>query len=173
MPRIFQTAFTTLAIALLTASIASVSAQELTAAQETAVAQAARVHVERSYTYYYERNPQALATEIFTLPWIQIGDNGVQITTTEAQNLARFEAAIADLIKRGWNRSVFTTKNVCVLTGGSAIVSGTNTRTRADGSVISVNGVSYILGKTDQGWRAISFSSHSPTKVVRCDATGG
>lgn len=173
MPRLVQTTFATLAITLLTAGIDGVGAQELTAAQEATVAQAARAHVEQYYTYYYERNPKALATEIFTLPWLQIGDNGVQITTTEAQNLARFEAAIADLVKRGWNRSIFTTKNVCVLTGGSAIVSGTNTRTRADGSVISVNGVSYILGKTDQGWRTVSFSSHAPTKVVRCDAVGG
>jgi hypothetical protein len=44
-----------------------------------------------------------------------------------------------------------------------------NTRTRADGSIMSVNGVSYIVAKTDLGWRTISFSSHSPEKVVRCD----
>ncbi|HJO37468.1 MAG: hypothetical protein QGF21_10125 [Vicinamibacterales bacterium] len=144
-------------------------AQELTSAQETATGMEARQHVERYYGYYYERNPEALSTEIFTIPWISVGANGVQVTMTEEENLARFEAAIATLVERGWNRSIFTTRNVCVLSEGSAIVSGMNTRTRADGSIMSVNGVSYIVAKTDQGWRTISFSSHSPEKVVRCD----
>ena len=151
------------------ASTRTVGGQELTSAQEAAIGTEARRHVERYYGYYYERNPEALSTEIFTIPWIAIGANGVRITMTEAENLARFEAAIATLVERGWNRSIFTTKNVCVLTEGSAIVSGTNTRTRVDGSIMSVNGVSYIVAKTDLGWRTISFSSHSPEKVVRCD----
>ena len=143
--------------------------QELTAAQEAVIKAEAQRHVERYYNYYYERDPEALSTEIFTLPWISMGANGVRITTTKEDNLARFEAAIAGLIERDWNRSIFRTRHVCVLTAGSAIVSGTNTRTRVDGSIMSVGGVSYILGKTDDGWRIISFSGHSPGKVVRCD----
>ncbi|MAG70148.1 MAG: hypothetical protein QF463_15080 [Vicinamibacterales bacterium] len=162
----------TLAVVTLFSIIAGarpVSGQELTPAQEAEIGTEARRHVERYYGYYYERNPEALSTEIFTIPWISIGATGVRFTMTEEENLARFEAAIATLLERGWNRSIFTTRNVCVLSEGSAIVSGMNTRTRADGSIMSVNGVSYIVAKTDLGWRTISFSSHSPEKVVRCD----
>ena len=157
------------ALFLILASRGPVAGQELTSSQEAVSKAEAQRHVERYYNYYYERNPEALSTEIFTLPWMTLGGNGVGVTTTEEENLARFESAIAGLIERGWNRSIFTTKNVCVLGAGSAIVSGTNTRTRTDGSIMSVGGVSYILGTTDDGWRIISYSGHSPDKVVRCD----
>lgn len=162
---------TTVALILGSLSIGAGSAagQDLTASQTSAIRTEAQQHVERYYGYYFERDPQALATEIFVLPWIAVTGDGVRITLTEEENLARFEQAIAGLVERGWNRSIFTTKNVCVLTADAAIVSGTNTRTRGDGSVMSVNGVSYILARTDDGWRTISFVSHPPTRVVRCD----
>ena len=143
--------------------------QELTASQEALVKAEAQRHVERYYDLYYERDTQALSTETFSLPWILIGGDKIQVRTTEEANLAYFKAAIAGLVERDWNRSIFATKNVCVLSAGSAIVSGTNTRTRTDGSIMSVGGVAYVLGKTDDGWRIISFSGHAPDKVVRCD----
>ena len=157
------------ALFLILTSLEPVAGQELTAAEEALIKAETQRHVERYYNYYYERNPEALSTEIFTLPWISMGGNGVRITTTQEENLASFESAIEGLLERDWNRSIFTTKHVCVLTAGSAIVSGTNTRTRVDGSIMSVGGVSYILGKADDAWRITSFSSHSPGKVVRCD----
>ena len=146
-----------------------VMAQELTAAEEALIEEQAQHHVERYYNYYFERNPEALATEIFTLPWYIVGANGIVARSTEEENLEYFSSAIEGLLERGWNRSIFTTKNVCVFAAGAAIISGTNTRTRTDGSIMSVNGVSYTLGMTDDGWRILSFSSHAPNKVVKCD----
>ncbi len=161
----------TLLVAALFGALAGpgvVAGQALTASEEAVIKAEAQRHVERYYNYYYERNPQALSTEIFTLPWMSIGANGVTVSTTEADNLARFEAAIAGLIERGWNRSIFTTETACVLNAGSAIVSGTNTRTRTDGSIMSVGGVSYFLAKVEDGWRIASYSGHPPNKVLRC-----
>jgi hypothetical protein len=143
--------------------------QGLTSSEEDVIKTEAQRHVERYYNFYYEQNPEALSTEIFTLPWILTGGNGVTVYTTEEENLDYFSSAIAGLLERGWDKSTFRTKNVCVFGAGSAIVSGTNTRTRADGSIMSVGGVSYILGTTGEGWRIISFAGHSPDKVVRCD----
>ncbi len=157
------------ALFLILASRGPAIGQGLTPSEETVIKAEAQRHVERYYNFYYEQNPEALSTEIFTLPWMTMGGNGVGVTTTEEENLDYFESAIAGLIERGWNRSIFRTKNVCVLGTGSAIVSGTNTRTRTDGSIMSVGGVSYILGTTDDGWRIISYSGHAPNKVVRCD----
>ncbi len=153
---------------LILASHGSAAAQDMTAAEEALIKTQAQRHVEGYYNLYYERNPQALSTDVFSLPWITIGGNGISVHTTEEENLAYFEQAIAGLVARDWNRSTFTTKKVCALSAGSAIVSGTNTRTRTDGSVMSVGGVTYILGKNDDGWRIISYSGHAPNKVVRC-----
>ena len=157
------------ALLLILASPEPVAGQELTDTEEALIAAETQRHVELYYNYYYERDPESLSTEIFTLPWITLGGNGVSILTTQDANLASFESAIAGLLARDWDKSIYTTKSVCVLSAGSAIVSGTNTRTRADGSIMSVGGVTYILGKTDDGWRITSFSSHSPGKLVRCD----
>ena len=157
------------ALFLVLAGSGPAAGQELTSSQVAVIKAETQRHVERYYNYYYERNPEALSTEIFNLPWMTMGGNGVGVTTTEAENLDRFESAIEGLVERGWNRSIYTTKNVCVLGAGAAIVSGTNTRTRTDGSIMSVGGVSYILGVTDEGWRIISYAGHSPDKVVRCD----
>ena len=156
------------AFLLILASGGPASGQEMTASEEAVIKAEVQRHVERYYNFYYERNPDALSTEIFSLPWMSMGGNGINITTTEEDNLAYFKAAIAGLLERDWNRSIYTTKNVCVLSAGSAIVSGTNTRTRTDGSIMSVGGVAYILGKTDAGWRITSYSGHAPNKVVRC-----
>jgi hypothetical protein len=158
------------ALVLVLASPEPVAGQELTDTEEALIAAQAQRHVELYYNYFYERDPESLATDIFTLPWITLGGNGVSITMSEAENLASFKSSIEGLLERDWDRSIYTTKSVCVLTTSSALVSGTNTRTRADGSIMSVGGVTYILGKTDAGWRIISFSGHSPGKVVRCDS---
>ena len=163
-------AFASLFLFLALAISLPAAGQGLTSSEEAAIKAEAQRHVEYYYNLYYERDPQALSTEIFTLPWFTMGGNGITARSTEEENLDYFSSAIAGLLERGWDKSTFRTKNVCVFGVGSAIVSGTNTRTRADGSVMSVGGVSYVLGTTDDGWRIISFAGHSAEKVVRCDA---
>ena len=78
-------------------------------------------------------------------------------------------AAMRQLVESGWAKSVFTTENVCVLNANAAIASGYNTRYKSDGSVISVGGVTYILGRAKEGWRIVSYSGHQKGKVVSCD----
>lgn len=143
--------------------------QELTDAEEAMLAAEAQRHVELYYNYYYERDPDSLSTDIFNLPWSSLGENGISTTVSEAENMEYFESAIDGLLSRGWDRSIYTTVSVCVLSRGAAIVSGTNTRTRADGSIMSVGGVTYILGKTDDEWRILSFAGHSPRQIVSCE----
>lgn len=164
----FSNLVLSLSFALYLLGSPSASGQELTAADVALIEAQAQRHVERYYNFYYERNPEALSTEIFTLPWYTMGANGITARSTEAENLAFFSSAIAGLIDRGWDRSTFRTKTICVLNAGAAIVSGTNTRSRADGSIMSVGGVSYMLGTTSDGWRIISFASHPPDKLVSC-----
>lgn len=147
----------------------SAGAQELTAADEARIEAEARRHIETYYNHYYERNMAPLPERIFHIPWILLGADGIGVTETEEAALESFEASLASLLERDWNRSIFTTESVCVLNPGAVIVSGTNTRTRNDGSVMSVGGVSYILGKADGAWRIVSYAGHSPDRIVRCD----
>ena len=121
--------------------------------------------VDRYYSLFSERNMKALPEEIFNIPWIVIGGSGPQPDLTKEQALARFEASLKDLVASGWGKSMFTTENVCVLNANAAIASGYNTRYKTDGSVMSVGGVSYLFGKTKDGWRVVSYTGHARGKV--------
>ena len=101
---------TLLATLLLTISVSLLSnapaaGQELSAAQTALIEAQAQRHVERYYNFYYERNPEALSTEIFTLPWYTLGANGITARSTEAENLAFFHRrSLGCLIAAGTNR---------------------------------------------------------------------
>jgi hypothetical protein len=141
----------------------------LTAADAARVNSEVRAAVDRYYALFTERNMKALPEEIFNIPWIVIGGSGPQPDLTKEQALARFEASLKDLVASGWGKSIFTTENVCVLNANAAIASGYNTRYKTDGTVMSVGGVSYLFGKTKEGWRVVSYTGHARGKVVRCD----
>jgi len=125
--------------------------------------------IDKYYRLFSEQNPTALSEEVFNIPWIVIGGSGPQADLTKEQAAARFQGSMKQLVESGWGKSVFTTENVCVLSANSAIASGYNTRYKTDGGVMSVGGVSYLLGRSKAGWRIVSYTGHERGKVVRCD----
>jgi hypothetical protein len=141
----------------------------LTASDVARVKAEVTAAVDKYYAYFSAHNMKALPEEIFNIPWIVIGASGPRPDLTKQEALGRFEASLKDLVASGWGKSVFTTQNVCVLNASAAIASGYNTRYKTDGSVMSVGGVAYLFGRTAEGWRVISYTSHARDKVVRCD----
>ena len=125
--------------------------------------------VDKYYRLFTEQNMKALPEEIYMTPWIIIGGNGPEADLTKEQALERFEGSLKQLVQNGWGKSIFTTENVCVLNANAALASGYNTRYKKDGSVMSVGGVTYLLGKTKEGWRIVSYTGHPKEKVVRCN----
>ena len=124
--------------------------------------------VDKYYRLFSEQNMKALPEEIYMTPWIVIGGNGPEADLTKEQAFNRFDASLKQLVQNGWGKSIFTTENVCVLNANAALASGYNTRYKKDGSVMSVGGVTYLLGKTKEGWRIVSYTGHPKEKVVRC-----
>jgi hypothetical protein len=153
------------------ASGARVEAQQpqMSAADKDAVKKDVTATLDKYYRLFTELKPDALASEVFNIPWVVIGGNGPQADMTKDEAQARFQASMKQLVDSGWGKSVFTTENVCVLNANAAIASGYNTRYKKDGSVMSVGGVTYILGKAKDGWRIVSYSGHPKGTVVRCD----
>jgi hypothetical protein len=156
-------------LAAVTALPARARQGELTPAQVAVIKADVTAAVDRYYSLFSQRDMKALPEEIFNIPWIVIGGSGPQPDLTKEQALARFEGSLKDLLANGWGKSIFTTENVCVLNGNAALASGYNTRYKTDGSVMSVGGVTYLFGKTKQGWRVVSYTGHARNKVVRCD----
>ena len=143
--------------------------QQMDPAEVDAVKKEVTAHLDKYYRTFTELKPDVLAGEVFNIPWLVIGSSGPQADLTKEQAQARFEASMKQLTESGWGKSVFTTEGVCVLNATAAIASGYNTRYKKDGSVMSVGGVTYILGKSKDGWRIVSYSGHPRGKVVRCD----
>jgi hypothetical protein len=158
-------------VLLLAPSWATAIAQQpqMTAADVTRIKKEVTDAVEKYYRLFSEQNMKALPDEVFNIPWIVIGGSGPQPDLTKEQALARFEASLKQLRENDWGKSVFTTENVCVLNANAAIASGYNTRYKKDGSVMSVGGVSYLFGRTKEGWRIVSYTGTDRGKVVRCD----
>ena len=155
-------------IALL-AGVAAAQQPAMTEADVQRVKQEVTAAVDKYYRLFSEHNMKALPEEVFNIPWIVIGGNGPQPDLTKEQALSRFEASLKQLREGEWGKSVFTTENVCVLNANAAIASGYNTRYKKDGSVLSVGGVSYLFGRTKEGWRIVSYTGTPRGKVVRCD----
>jgi hypothetical protein len=141
----------------------------LAAADVARITGEVKAAVDRYYSFFSAHNMKALPEESFNIPWILLGGSGPQPDLTKEQALARFEASLKDLVASGWGKSIFTTENVCVLNANAAIASGYNTRYKTDGTVMSVGGVSYLFGKTKEGWKIVSYTGHARGKVVRCD----
>src|SRR5262245_42685275 len=148
---------------------AAAQQQALTPPEAAQVKKEVTEAVEKYYRLFSERNMKALPEEIYNIPWILMTGNGPQPNLTKEQALAGFEASLKQLVANGWNKSVYTTTNVCVLNRTAAITSGYNTRYKADGSVMQVAGVAYVFNKTKDGWRIVTYTSTAKDAVIKCD----
>jgi hypothetical protein len=169
MPSYFRCLARIMAFSVLAGPLVHAQQPQLSAADVEAIKKDVTAAVDKYYRLFSEHNMKALPEEVYTIPWIIIGGSGPQADLTKEQALARFEGSLKQLVEQGWQKSVFTTDNVCVLNASAAIASGRNTRYKKDGSVMSVGGVSYWFGKSKEGWKIVSYTGHPAGKVVRCD----
>jgi hypothetical protein len=140
----------------------------LTASEVDAVEREARAVIQSYYRLFNEQNPKGMSEQLFHLPWIYLNPEGTRLFTSREETAALFEDSLASIVPRGWARSDFPSPTVCVLSLGAATVSGNFYRYRKDGSVLSEHGVTYIVGKTADGWRVVSLSSHPPGRAIGC-----
>jgi hypothetical protein len=135
-------------------------------AAEEALIKAQVLHVVNKY-YEYAATGQAerIPAETHLIPWIILSRDEVydDAEETVARYVERRRTGSAS-----WSKSTYNARNVCVLSDSSAITSGYNVRTTTEGEILSVEGVAYILMKTQNGWRIAAFSGTTPQKVIRC-----
>ncbi len=150
-------------------SASTASAQQALSKDEIGkIKQEVTAVVHRYYQLFTERNMKALPQEIFHLPFVLLAPEGAQVELTAEAMTTRNEGNLKRLLESGWDRSEFPSPQVCVLNSGAAIASGKFFRYKKDGSVLSENAVTYILGKTDKGWRIVTFGGHGLERIVPC-----
>ncbi|HXV65482.1 MAG TPA: hypothetical protein VEK15_32600 [Vicinamibacteria bacterium] len=160
----------TLLVAVLVMGATTLTAQypPLTASEVEAVEREARAVIQTYYQLFNEQNPKAMSEQLFHIPWIYLNPEGTRLFTSRQETAELFEESLAAMVPRGWERSDFPSPTVCVLSLGAATVSGNFHRYKKDGSVLSEHGVTYIVGKTAEGWRVVSLSSHPPNRTIGC-----
>jgi hypothetical protein len=138
----------------------------VSAAEEALIKEQVLHVVEKYYEYAATGQVERIPAETHTVPWMIISRD--EFYDSAEETVARY----AERRRTGpanWAKSTYNARNVCVLSDSSAITSGFNVRTTADGDILSVEGVAYILMKTADGWRIAAFSGTTPQKVVRCE----
>jgi hypothetical protein len=155
---------------ILTLVATSVGAQypPLSSPEVAGVEREARALIENYYRLFNERDPRGMSEQLFHVPWIYLNPEGTRLFESREETASLFEESLASIVPRGWARSEFPNPTVCVLSLGAATVSGNFYRYKTDGSVLSEHGVTYVVGKTEAGWRVVSLASHPPGRAIAC-----
>lgn len=162
----------TVTVAVSVLSVASSYAQggALKPDQVASIEREVTAALQNYYRLYSEKNNAALGAGVFFEPWIQLGGRGPQLQHTAPDEIAkRFADSVAGLEAQGWVKSEYPNPIVCVINSSTAIASGEFKRYRKDGSVLSVNGTTYLFGRTPEGWRIVSYFGHEVGKVIGCN----
>ena len=137
----------------------------VSAAEEALIKEQVLHVVNKYYEYAATGQAERIPAETHAIPWLIISRDEAYVSAEET--IDRY----AERRRTGpanWAKSTYNARNVCVLSDSSAITSGYNVRTTAEGDILSVEGVAYILMKTADGWRIAAFSGTTPQKVIRC-----
>ncbi|NIW23410.1 MAG: hypothetical protein GWN29_01975 [Gammaproteobacteria bacterium] len=138
----------------------------MSAAEEALIKQQVLRVVDKYYEYAATGQSERIVAETHMMPWLILSRD--EVWDTAERTIERYDER-RRTGPANWAKSTYNARNVCVLSDSSAITSGFNVRTTADGDILSVEGVAYILMKTSDGWRIAAFSGTTPQKVIRCE----
>jgi len=102
-------------------------------------------------------------------PSVLITARGVAAMPTHAAMAAAFTPLMEGLRARGYARSELTTLHMKRLSATATLVSGVAVRYKADGQELERTGVTYVLHKTDNGWKIAVTVGHDAESVPRLE----
>jgi ketosteroid isomerase-like protein len=102
-------------------------------------------------------------------PSVLITTRGVATMPTHAAMAVAFKPLMDGLRARGYARSEFTTLNVKRLSATTALASGAAVRYKADGQELERLGATYVLHKTENGWKIAVTVGHDVENVIRLE----
>ena len=139
-------------------------------ANEAGIVRAEIMHtIEKYYEYFSTGQMDRIPQETHHVPWVFLGTGVFTNTAAEtARNYRARRQMVVDTLDPDYQKSTYVVTGLCVLSRTAGITSGVNTRTNSDGGIVSVEGVSYIVMKAQQGWRIVAFSEITPEKVISC-----
>jgi hypothetical protein len=106
-------------------------------------------------------DPRAMV-RYYHLPSMAISAQGASVMSTAADVEARFARLMQRLKNQDYARSDYSEARVTMLGETLAQLRVTGARYRRDGNLLEPLNVSYVLRKTDAGWKVVVLMTHDP-----------
>jgi hypothetical protein len=98
----------------------------------------------------------------FHEPSLLIGPQGAFAATTHTLLATAFTPAMEGLRARGFGRTELSVRNLKSLSATAALVGGIAQRYKIDGQQLDQAGVTYVLYRTEAGWKIAVVIIHDP-----------
>jgi hypothetical protein len=98
----------------------------------------------------------------FNEPSLLVGPQGVLPIPQRAALVAVFGPVMEGLRAKGYGRSEFELGYFKSLSSSAALISGVAVRYKTDGQQLERAGVTYLLHKTESGWKFVTLILHEP-----------
>jgi ketosteroid isomerase-like protein len=106
-------------------------------------------------------------------PCLLVSPGGVVAAPTHAALAATLAPALEGLRAARYARSELTMLHVRQLSLTTALAAGVAVRYKTDGHELERVGVTYLLHKTDSGWKIAGLITHDAHNVMRPDSPAG
>ena len=123
------------------------------------------------YRDFSTLNVQAILP-YFNEPSLLVGPQGVIPIPDHAALAAVFGAVMEGLRGKGYDRSEFEAGYIKSLSSSAALIGGVIVRYKMDGQELERAGITYLLHKTDSGWKFATVVLHDPNTPAQ-DQHGG
>ena len=152
-----------MAVALLTVGMPA-EAQPLDEASREVLRAELDAFFDQYYAWYSVGAADEISRHAYNVPFFR-GGSALGTRDEVRQSVAD---AWASLDAQGYAGSDMPERNICVLSGSAATVSGRGIRRHRDGGLLGEYGWTYTLVMTDDGWRILTIAGHDPGVAVRC-----
>ena len=98
----------------------------------------------------------------FHQPSVLVGQQGVFAAPNHAELAVVFTPTMEGLRSRGYGRSELSQPKLTLLSETAALVIGVAERYKTDGQPLDRAGVTYVMQKTDAGWKIAAIVLHDP-----------
>ena len=131
----------------------------------------AEAKVREYFDVFNAQDVSAILDRIYSIP-VHIGSSSGHRAYESAEDARSSLANLYPQIKeQGWEKSVITNVDACVIADGVVFAEVTYTRDKADGEAIApgLRSNVYVVQNLDSGWRITAFYSRDMDKGFNCD----
>ncbi|MCA9358458.1 hypothetical protein KC902_04320 [Candidatus Kaiserbacteria bacterium] len=132
------------------------------------------LEVERFFDSYLAafsaRDVELVAEKYFLAPMYLKTGNEMVLLRSRENVIEHLSSVFSALSRQSYSKTEIVTKNICVLSYDTAIVSVILRRYDSEGTVLLESGASYSIAKLGGHWRFPMAAVHSPELVVSCGA---